>query len=169
LAASRPSVSPVGESSSATLPWTTITAGRANHPATVSIPVNDHQTLTDSQYDWPTKTYENPEGSPLLAGAACIRGYYDTNSYLNEQLLLWVARLLETRTKLCGNGLDRIGGSERSWRNLGRSPNPNVRHGWRKRIRFHYPLRFEFSQRSDVIREISQKQDMASSEGDVRV
>lgn len=70
-------------------------AGSANHAATVPIPVNDHQTLTDAQYDWPRKTWENPEGSPLLAGAACIRGYYDTNSYLTDQLLLWVARLLE--------------------------------------------------------------------------
>jgi hypothetical protein len=70
-------------------------AGSANHAATVPIPVNDHQTLTDAQYDWPRKTWENPEGSPLLAGAASIRGYYDTNSYLTDQLLLWVARLLE--------------------------------------------------------------------------
>lgn len=70
-------------------------AGSANHPAAVPIPVNDHQTLTDAQYDWPKNTWENRKGSPLLAGAACIRGYYDTNSYLNDQLLLWVARLLE--------------------------------------------------------------------------
>jgi hypothetical protein len=70
-------------------------AGRANHPAKVPILVNDHQTLTDAQYDWPKKTWENREGSPLLAGAACIRGYYETNSYLNDQLLFWVAKLLE--------------------------------------------------------------------------
>jgi hypothetical protein len=70
-------------------------AGSANHSATVPIPVNDHQTLTDAQYDWPKNTWENRERSPLLAGAACIRGYYDTNSYLNDQLLIWVAKLLE--------------------------------------------------------------------------
>jgi hypothetical protein len=70
-------------------------AGTANHPAKVPIPVNDHQTLTDAQYNWPTNTWENREASPLLAGAACIRGYYDTNCYLTDELLLWVARLLE--------------------------------------------------------------------------
>jgi hypothetical protein len=70
-------------------------AGCSNHPATVPIPVNDHQTLTDAQYDWPRNTWENRKASPLLAGAACIRGYYDTNSYLNDQLLIWVAKLLE--------------------------------------------------------------------------
>lgn len=71
-------------------------AGKANHPAKVPIPVNDHRAdLSVSQYDWPKGTWENPRGSPLLAGAASIRGYYDTNTYLNDQLLLWVARLLE--------------------------------------------------------------------------
>src|ERR1700687_562786 len=55
-------------------------AGIANHAATVPVPVNDHHTLTDAQYDWPKNTWENREGSPLLAGAACIRGYYETNS-----------------------------------------------------------------------------------------
>jgi hypothetical protein len=70
-------------------------AGSANHRATTAIPVNDHQTLTDAQYDWPKNTWENPERSPMLAGAACIRGYYETNAYLTDELLLWVARLLE--------------------------------------------------------------------------
>jgi hypothetical protein len=71
-------------------------AGRSNHPLTIPVPVNDHRAvLSDAQYDWPTETWENRGGSPVLAGAACIRGYYDTNSYLTDQLLLWVARLLE--------------------------------------------------------------------------
>ena len=71
-------------------------AGRANHPATVKIPANDHAAvLTDAQYDWPKETWENPDGNPLLAAAACIRGYYDTNTYLTDALLLWVARFLE--------------------------------------------------------------------------
>lgn len=72
-------------------------AGEVNHPATVLIPVNDHRAiLSDQQYDWPTKTWENPGGTPLLAGAASIRGYYDTNSYLTDQLLIRVAKILET-------------------------------------------------------------------------
>src|SRR5450432_3427132 len=33
-------------------------AGSANHPATVPVPANDHQTLTDAQYDWPKPTWE---------------------------------------------------------------------------------------------------------------
>jgi len=71
-------------------------AGRANHPLKIPVPVNDHRAaLSDAQYDWPKETWENRGSSPVLAGAACIRGYYDTNSYLADQLLLWVARLLE--------------------------------------------------------------------------
>jgi hypothetical protein len=70
--------------------------GRANSPICIQVPVNDHRgILTPEQYDWPKETWENPCRSPLLAGAACIRGYYDTNTYLVDGLLLWVARLLE--------------------------------------------------------------------------
>lgn len=72
-------------------------AGRANHPLTIPVSVNDHRAvLSDTQYDWPTATFENKAGSPLLAGAGCIRGYYDTNTFLTDQLLIWVAKLLET-------------------------------------------------------------------------
>lgn len=71
-------------------------AGRANNPATISIPVNDHRAiLSPARFDWPKETWENPRGSPLLAGAASIRGYYDTTDYLNERLLLWIAPFLE--------------------------------------------------------------------------
>ena len=62
--------------------------------------------MTHAQYDWPSKTYENRERSPLLAGAACIRGYYDTNSYLTDRLLFWVVRLLETLNETL---LERLG------------------------------------------------------------
>ena len=75
-------------------------AGKINHPATVAIPVNDHRAiLSPAQYDWPKDTWENPRRSPLLAGAASIRGYYDTNLYLTDELLLRDARLLETLDK----------------------------------------------------------------------
>jgi len=70
-------------------------AGKANNPATVAIPVNDHRNLNVLQYDWPWETWENPRGSPLLAGAASIRGFCDTITYLIDELLLWIARMLE--------------------------------------------------------------------------
>src|SRR5437764_1401976 len=38
-------------------------AGKANDPATVSVPVNDHRAeLNTAQYDWPKGTLENPSG-----------------------------------------------------------------------------------------------------------
>jgi len=71
-------------------------AGRANHPATVPVWVNDHRArLTEAQYDWPEETWENPAGSPTLAGAACIRGYCETSDYFAGQLLLRNAAMLE--------------------------------------------------------------------------
>src|SRR5437773_1589222 len=64
-------------------------AGRANSALTVSIPVNDHRAeLSTAQYDWPENTLANPNASPLLAKAACIRGFVDTNFFLVETLLL---------------------------------------------------------------------------------
>jgi hypothetical protein len=63
-------------------------AGEANHFSTITIPANDHRAeLNAPQYDWPKKTLENPDGSPLLARAGCIRGYVDTNDYLIKTFL----------------------------------------------------------------------------------
>ncbi len=71
-------------------------AGKANNPATIPVPVNDHRTwLSVAQHDWPKETRENPDGSPLLAAAASIRGYMDTDSYLIEKLLLRNPEMLE--------------------------------------------------------------------------
>jgi hypothetical protein len=71
-------------------------AGRANSPVTLRVPVNDHRAiLSVSQQDWPNLTLENPNGSPLLRGAACIRGVADVIVYLIRELLLWVAEMLE--------------------------------------------------------------------------
>jgi hypothetical protein len=71
-------------------------AGKANSPTTIPVPANDHLAkLTVAQYDWPKKTLENPDGSPQLAAAACIRGYIDSATYLNERLLAWIPDLLE--------------------------------------------------------------------------
>ena len=71
-------------------------AGRANNPATIPIPVNDHRAiLSVAQAEWPRSTLSNTEGSPLLAGAACLRGCTDTILYLIEKGLLWLADMLE--------------------------------------------------------------------------
>jgi hypothetical protein len=71
--------------------------GKANDPTTtVIVPVNDHRAeLSVAQQDWPKKTLENPDGSPLLSAAARIRGFVDYVIYLIEKGLLWVARMLE--------------------------------------------------------------------------
>lgn len=71
-------------------------AGEANSPVTISAPVNDHRAqLSPAQYDWPKKTLQNPDGSPLLAAAASILGFTDTVLYLIEKGLRWVADMLE--------------------------------------------------------------------------
>ena len=75
-------------------------AGKANHPATVPVWVNDHRArLTADQYEWPPETWTNPSGSPALAAAAAIRGYCETSEYLGESLLLENALFLEALNK----------------------------------------------------------------------
>jgi hypothetical protein len=71
--------------------------GEANDPkTTVNIPVNDHRAqINEAQNDWPRRTLENPDGSPLLAAAGAVRGFIDTILYLVEKGLLWVAEMLE--------------------------------------------------------------------------
>jgi len=71
-------------------------AGRANNPATVPVWVNYHRAkLSDSQYDWPEETWKNSTGSPILASAASIRGYFETSEYLMDELWLRTATFLE--------------------------------------------------------------------------
>jgi hypothetical protein len=71
-------------------------AGRANNPATIPVPVNDHRAiLSVAQAEWPKSILTNTEGSPLLAGAASLRGCIDTILYLIEKGLLWLADMLE--------------------------------------------------------------------------
>lgn len=75
-------------------------AGRANNPATIPISANDHRAdLSVSQYDWPKKTLRNSERSPLLAGAANVRGHNDTTDYLKKTLLESTPEMLETLDK----------------------------------------------------------------------
>ncbi len=69
---------------------------KANSPVTIPTPVNDHRAeLSVAQYDWPKKTLENPEGSPLLAAAGVVRGFIDYIHYLIEKGLAWVVQMLE--------------------------------------------------------------------------
>ena len=71
-------------------------AGQANDPTTTPIPVNDHRAiLSPEQYEWPEETWENPLGSPVLAGAACMRGYCETGNYLVASLLIPKVEMLE--------------------------------------------------------------------------
>jgi len=71
-------------------------AGKANNPATIPVPVNEHRAvLSVAQSEWPKSTLTNTEGSPLLAGAACLRGCIDTILYLFEEGPLWLADMLE--------------------------------------------------------------------------
>jgi hypothetical protein len=71
-------------------------AAAANDPTTIPVPVNDHRAeLSAAQADWPKRTLENPDGSPVLARAACIRGNVDTMIYLAEKLLIPSAEILE--------------------------------------------------------------------------
>jgi len=53
--------------------------GKANDPETTTpTPVNDHRAeLSKAQEDWPKRTRENPDGSPLLRAAACVRGFVE--------------------------------------------------------------------------------------------
>jgi hypothetical protein len=72
-------------------------AMKANSPVKVPIPANDHRAeLNVAQHDWPKATRENPDGSPLLAFAGCVRGFADTIIYLVKKLLFWGATMLET-------------------------------------------------------------------------
>jgi len=81
-------------------------AGKSNSPLTVPVQVNDHRAeLSEAQRDWPKKTLENKDRSPLLAAAASIRGFVDTILYLIKQGLLWIADMLEKADAYLGQRL----------------------------------------------------------------
>lgn len=72
-------------------------AMKANSPDTTPIPVNDHVAeLNTAQQDWPKRTRENPDGSPLLSAAGCVRGFIDTIVNLINRVLGWIPKMLET-------------------------------------------------------------------------
>lgn len=71
-------------------------AGKANNPATIPARINDHRAdLSAAQADWPKSTLRNPDRSPLLAGAACVRGFIDVVRYLVETGLLSLLDMME--------------------------------------------------------------------------
>jgi hypothetical protein len=71
-------------------------AAKASNPARTPIPANDHRAvLSTGQYEWPQSTIENQDGSPLIAAAAGVRGFRDTNAYLDEKLLSPTPEFLE--------------------------------------------------------------------------
>jgi hypothetical protein len=81
-------------------------AGKANSPITIQVPANDHcAELNVAQYDWPKQALENPDGSPLLAAAGCIRGFIDYILYLIEKGLRWIADMLEAADAFLGKQL----------------------------------------------------------------
>ena len=72
------------------------TAGKANNPATITVPANDHiAVLSVAQYGWPRETLQNPDGCFLLAAAGCLRGVIDHLHYLIDKFLLWIPEMLE--------------------------------------------------------------------------
>ena len=71
-------------------------AGRGNSPLTIPVPVNDHRAeLSVMQMDWGKTMRENPEGDPLIAAAALLRGSADITAYLQEHRIDVAIALLE--------------------------------------------------------------------------
>ena len=70
--------------------------GQANSPETIPTPVNDHRAeLSAAQHDWPKTMLQNPNGCPVLKGAACVQGVIDYVHYLIDKFLLWIPEMLE--------------------------------------------------------------------------
>lgn len=71
-------------------------SGEANSQVKIPIWTNDHVAeLSVLQKDWPTKTLENPDLSPLRAAAGRTRGCQETTVYLVNTMLQPNAELLE--------------------------------------------------------------------------
>ena len=65
----------------------------ANSPVTVEMPITDHRTLSEAQHEWPPKTMQNLDGSPLLAIAGTLRGIAD---FISDLIVAFINRLAET-------------------------------------------------------------------------
>ena len=69
--------------------------GEANDDMTVSMPGNEHRIWDDAKRDWPLRTLQNPDESPLLKASAAVRTVLDWLRLLLDRVLGWVPRLLE--------------------------------------------------------------------------
>jgi hypothetical protein len=79
-------------------------AGRANDPMTIPVDVNDHRAVLNVvQHDWEKGILQNPDGCPLKAGAARIRGWTDSIVYVLSlgdcvvQMLIALSDFLQNR------------------------------------------------------------------------
>jgi hypothetical protein len=100
-------------------------AGRANSPATLPVPVNDHRArLSVAQADWPKSTLVNAEGSPLLAAAAASGGSSTLFSTSLKKACSGSRTCSKSsmRFRLSGSGRD--GGLGRKYSSLRRGRNP---------------------------------------------
>jgi hypothetical protein len=70
--------------------------------------------LNEAQFEWPEETMRNPDKSPLLAIAACIRGFVDTVTYLLDKFLIAAAEFLEHLDTALKESIDRYW-----WRTFG--------------------------------------------------
>jgi hypothetical protein len=71
-------------------------AARANSPVTIDVPINDHQLLSEAQREWPPRTMQNPDGSPLIALAGSLRGLADLLGELFVRFMHSLADLAES-------------------------------------------------------------------------
>jgi hypothetical protein len=72
-------------------------AGRANCPARIRIPVNDHRAwLSPSQRNWPKQVLENPRRSPFVAVTAVLFGFIDICTYLIVTVVVCFEKLIGT-------------------------------------------------------------------------
>jgi hypothetical protein len=80
--------------------------GQHNSPLTIRYPVNDHRAVFSvKQYRWPPGSLENPNGNPLLEGAARMHGAYDNIEHMlaeNREFAAKLARLDEQLTIIYG-------------------------------------------------------------------
>lgn len=70
-------------------------AGRHNRPETVPLLGNDHRVWDAYKASWPERTFRNPEGSPLLRAAACVRCWLDLLLVIVHRTVGWVPTYLE--------------------------------------------------------------------------
>ncbi len=68
---------------------------RDNSLFMIMLPGNDHRILNEGQRDWPTETFRNPHGSPLLKAAGALRGWRNVMQIIIERGVGWIPNFLE--------------------------------------------------------------------------